>query len=69
MNKLPEEDIEGSTPAPAGPHDETRHRDDSKKPSKVLDKEAIDESESENMNGKKGYNETPPTVPVKSTKQ
>ncbi|KAA0992391.1 hypothetical protein [Dyadobacter aurulentus] len=60
-----EEDIEGSTPSPSGPKDHSRHQDDSDKPSKVLKKEAIRESEKDNMTGKKGYNETPPTVPVK----
>ncbi|CAG5067876.1 hypothetical protein DYBT9623_00603 [Dyadobacter sp. CECT 9623] len=68
MNTKPEtqeEDIEGSSPSPAGPHDESRHEDDSAKPSKVVKKEAIKESEEDNMTGKKGYNETPPTVPVK----
>jgi hypothetical protein len=60
-----EEDIEGTTPSPSGTKDKSRHEDDSEKPSKVVKKEAIRESERENMTGKKGYNETPPTVPVK----
>ncbi|MCE6991730.1 hypothetical protein [Dyadobacter sp. CY323] len=59
------ENIEGNTPSPSGPKDKTRHQDDSEKPSKVVKREAIEESEEENMTGKKGYNETPPTVPVK----
>ena len=64
-NQNEEEDIEGTTPSPSGPKDKTRHDDDAEKPSKVVKKEAIQESEEENMTGKKGYNETPPTVPVK----
>ncbi|NIJ53606.1 hypothetical protein [Dyadobacter arcticus] len=64
-----DEEIEGSTPSPAGPRDGSKQKDDAQKPSKILKKDAINESEDENMTGQKGYNETPPTVPVKSTKQ
>jgi len=69
QQKNEEEEIEGSTPSPSGPKDESRHEDDSAKPAKTVKKEAIKESEEDNMTGKKGYNETPPTVPVESTKQ
>ncbi|TLV02266.1 hypothetical protein [Dyadobacter luticola] len=68
QTKNEEEEIEGSTPSPSGPHDESRHDDDSRKPAKTLKKEAINESESENMTDNKGYNETPPTVSVKKGK-
>lgn len=63
------EDVEGGSPSQGGNKDKNKHQDDSQKPSKVLKKESVKESESENMTGKKGYNETPPSVPVKSTKQ
>jgi hypothetical protein len=63
------EDIEGGSPSKGGIKDKNKHKDDSLKSPKVLQKESVKESESENMTGKKGYNETPPTVPVKSTKQ
>ena len=62
-------EVEGGTPSPSGPHDEARQKDDSKKPSKVIKKEAIQKSEKGDMTGKKGYNETPPTVPVKSEQE
>jgi hypothetical protein len=65
-NQNQEEDIEGSSPSrPRPKNDESKHKDDSAKPTKALKKETIKESEQENMTGKKGYNETPPTVPVK----
>lgn len=62
--KNPSKEVEGGTPSPSGPNDETRHDDDSKKPAKALKKEVIQKSEKGNMTGKKGYNETPATVPV-----
>ncbi|KQS30768.1 hypothetical protein [Dyadobacter sp. Leaf189] len=65
QEKENEKDIEGSSPSRPGPKGEAKHEDDSAKPQKTLKKEAIKESEEENMTGKKGYNETPPTVPVK----
>ena len=68
MNK-PNKEVEGGSPSGSGPHDETRHEDDSKKPSKVVKKESIQKSEKGNMTGKKGYNETPSTVPVKSEEE
>ncbi|SKB48820.1 hypothetical protein [Dyadobacter psychrophilus] len=63
------ENVEGGSPTHGGPKGKEKQKDDSAKPSKTLSKEAVKESEQENMTGKKGYNETPPTVPVKSTKQ
>lgn len=69
LQKNGDEEIEGSTPSPSGPHDHSRHKDDAAKPAKVLKKEVIRASEAKNMTGKKGYNETPQTVPVKSVKQ
>jgi hypothetical protein len=60
---------EGGTPTHGGPKGGTKQKDDSQKPAKVLGKESVAKSEKTNMTGKKGYNETPPTVPVKSTKQ
>lgn len=64
--KKKNKEVEGGTPSPSGPHDETRHDDDSDMPSEVVKDEAIEKSEDNNMTGEKGYNETPPTVPVKS---
>ncbi|WP_031529129.1 hypothetical protein [Dyadobacter crusticola] len=58
-------DIEGSSPSRPGPKGQQKHEDDSAKPQKTVKKDAIEESEEENMTDKKGYNETPPTVPVK----
>jgi len=67
--KKKDTEVEGGSPSPSGPHDESRHEDDSDKPSKVVKKESIQKSEKGDMTGKKGYNETPPTVPVKSEKE
>ena len=66
-NQSNNEDVEGGSPTQGGPKGKIKQEDDSQKPSKTLKKDAIKESESENMNDKKGYNETPPTVPVEST--
>jgi hypothetical protein len=63
------ENVEGGSPTHGGPKGKVKQEDDAQKPSKTLSKEAVKESEQENMTGKKGYNETPPTVPIKSTKQ
>ena len=61
------ENVEGGSPsAPTKPNEE-KHKDDSVKPSSIVKKEAIKKSEKGNMNGKKGYNETPANVPVKSS--
>lgn len=65
--------VEGGSPSRSGPkspeNDAVLQEDDSKRSSKEIKKEAINESESENMTNKKGYNETDPNVPVKSTKK
>jgi len=68
MNKE-DKNVEGGSPSRSGPGDEILQEDDSQKPSKEIKKEAIDESESENMTDQRGYNETDPNVPVKSTKK
>ncbi|GLU51985.1 hypothetical protein [Dyadobacter frigoris] len=64
--------VAGGSPSSSGPenpaNDPVLQEDDSKRPSKEIKKEAIDESESENMTNKKGYNETDPNVPVKTVK-
>ncbi|SEI75774.1 hypothetical protein SAMN04487995_2054 [Dyadobacter koreensis] len=70
MNKEDKnKNVEGGSPSRSGPGDEILQEDDSQKPSKEIKKEAIDESESENMTDQRGYNETDPNVPVKSTKK
>jgi hypothetical protein len=61
--------VEGGSPSPAGAEDEDRHDDDSKKPTQKVEKDAEEKSESNNMNDQKGYNETPPDVPVESSKK
>jgi hypothetical protein len=61
--------VEGGSPAPSGPENGKKHKDDSKNPSKVVKEDAINNSEKDNVNGKKGYNELPPDVPVKSAKK
>ncbi|WP_215238851.1 hypothetical protein [Dyadobacter helix] len=60
--------VEGGSPSRAPQNRETKQINDTAKPSKTLKKEAISKSEKGNMTGKKGYNETPGTVPVKSAK-
>jgi len=70
MNKEDKnKNVEGGSPSRSGPDDDIIQEDDSKRPSKEIKKEAIDESESENMTDQRGYNETDPNVPVKSTKK
>jgi hypothetical protein len=61
--------VEGGSPSPSGVEDEDRHDDDSKQPAKKVEKDAEKKSENNNMTGQKGYNETPPDVPVKSSKK
>jgi len=61
--------VEGGSPSRSGPDDDILQEDDSKRPSKQIKKEAIEESETENMTDKRGYNETDPNVPVESTKE
>jgi hypothetical protein len=61
--------VEGGSPSPSGPHDDKRHKDESERPAKTVKQDAIKNSEKDNMTGQKGYNETPPTVPVKSSKE
>ena len=67
--KKDDKETEGGTPSPSGPHDETRHEDDAAKSSGTVKKDAIKNSEKDNMTDQKGYNETPPTVPVESSKE
>jgi hypothetical protein len=61
--------VEGGSPSPSGAEDEDRHDDDSKKPTKKVESDAVNKSEKNNMNDHKGYNETPPDAPVKSSKE
>ncbi|TDE14562.1 hypothetical protein [Dyadobacter psychrotolerans] len=67
--KKDNKEVEGGSPSPSGPHDETRHEDDAEKSPGVVKKDSIKNSEKDNMTDNKGYNETPPTVPVKSSKK
>lgn len=68
MKKQPAtENIEGGSPSGPTKPNEEKHKDDALKPSAEVKKEAILKSEKGNMNGKKGYNETPANVPVKSS--
>lgn len=64
--------VAGGSPSRSGPenpeNDSVLQEDDSKRSSSQIKKEAINESESENMTNKKGYNETDPNVPVKTVK-
>lgn len=60
--------VEGGSPSQGGPKGKQKQRDDAQKPSKQVDKEAVQKSEKVNMTQKKGYNETPATVPVKGKK-
>jgi len=70
MNKEDKnKNVEGGSPSRSGPDDDIIQEDDSKRPSKEIKKDSIDESESENMTDQRGYNETDPNVPVKSTKK
>ncbi|SEJ48540.1 hypothetical protein SAMN05216327_11194 [Dyadobacter sp. SG02] len=61
--------VEGGSPSQGGPKSKSKQRDDSHKPSGLLKEEAIQKSEKGNMTKKKGYNETPETVPVKGEKE
>ncbi len=61
--------VEGGSPSRSGPDSDIIQEDDSKKPSKQIKKDAIHESEEENMTDHGGYNETDPNVPVESTKK
>lgn len=66
-NLTTKENVEGGSPSTPTKPSEKKHKDDSAKPSSVVKKDAIRKSEKGNMNGKKGYNETPSNVPVKSS--
>lgn len=66
--KKEDNEVEGGSPSKSGPDDKLKQKDDSRKPTKVVKEESIEKSEDGNMTDEKGYNETPPTVPVKSTK-
>jgi len=61
--------VEGGSPSRSGPDDDIKQKDDSQKPSSQIKKDAIKESEEENMTDNRGYNETDPNVPVESTKK
>jgi hypothetical protein len=67
--ELKAKEIAGGSPSAAGRTGKSKHADDSVKSSKAVMKDATAKSENENMTGKKGYNETPSTVPVKAAKQ
>lgn len=58
-------DVEGGSPSQGGMRSKVKQKDDSLKPSGLLKQESIQKSEKVNMTKKKGYNETPETVPVK----
>lgn len=64
---LKSKEIAGGSPSASGPKGKAKHKDDSLKGTKTLENEAASKSEKGNMTQKKGYNETPATVPVKST--
>jgi hypothetical protein len=61
--------IAGGSPSSGGPKGKSKQKDDSLKTAETLKKESVGKSEKGNMTGKKGYNETPPDVPVKSSKK
>lgn len=61
--------IVGGTPAPSAPKAKNEHVTSRKKTSKQNEQEVINNSEKENMTHKRGYNEIPPNVPVKSAKK
>ncbi len=65
---LKSKEIAGGSPSSGGPKGKAKQKDDSLKGSKTIMKEATSKSENGNMNNKKGYNETPANVPVKSFK-
>lgn len=61
-------DVEGGSPSQGGPKGKVKQQDDSLEPAGQLKEESIKKSEKGNMTQKKGYNETPETVPVKGKK-
>ncbi|GGM85182.1 hypothetical protein GCM10010967_16440 [Dyadobacter beijingensis] len=61
-------DVEGGSPSQGGLRSKAKQKDDSLQPSGKIKEEAIQKSEKGNMTKKKGYNETPETVPVKGKK-
>ncbi|SDE50096.1 hypothetical protein SAMN04487996_105216 [Dyadobacter soli] len=63
--KTQTKNVEGGSPSQGGPKGKSKQKDDSRKPSGVLKQESIQKSEKGNMTKKKGYNETPETIPVK----
>ncbi|OJV15483.1 MAG: hypothetical protein BGO21_31335 [Dyadobacter sp. 50-39] len=63
--KTQTKNVEGGSPSQGGPKSKTKQKDDSAKPSGQVEQDAIQKSEKGNMTQKKGYNETPETVPVK----
>ena len=67
--ELKSREIAGGSPTSGGPKSKSKQLDDSLKGSKTVMKEATNKSEKGNMTAKKGYNETPATVPVKSVRQ
>lgn len=62
------DNVEGGSPSPSASNNSKRN-DEVKKSPETTKQEAINKSEKVNMNNNKGYNETPPDVPVKSTKK
>lgn len=65
-SKKQPKNVAGGSPSSGGPKGKAKQKDDSAKPSKTVSNEAAAKSEKDNMTDNKGYNETPPTVPVKS---
>lgn len=65
---LEQKEIAGGSPSAGGRTGKSKHKDDSAKGSQTVMKEATTKSEKGNMTAKKGYNETPANVPVKTTK-
>lgn len=66
--KTQTKNVEGGSPSDGGLRGKTKQEDDSRKPAGKLKQESIEKSEKGNMTQKKGYNETPETVPVKGKK-
>ena len=66
---LKSKEIAGGSPSSGGRADKSKQKDESTKGSKKVMDEATSKSEKGNMTGNKGYNETPASVPVKSTKE
>jgi hypothetical protein len=65
-SKKQPKNVAGGSPSSGGPKGKAKQKDDAAKPSKTLANETAAKSEKDNMTDNKGYNETPPTVPVKS---